>query len=225
MPCPICEFKVDMESVVQMYYDVITILAVAFLRHRPTSWPPIFYSVFSPSSLHQIWGQNWQQVGRHTFLIMGGYPFQCLFGPPGLVFGAFLISGYIHVWAVYAMGRGTDYASLVFFALQPFGLGAERLWRQLTGRRVCGLAGGIWVLTWLITTAHVTDIRKFFISRFTQCLIQWCWKYAVESYRRYGFVAGIVIPPFFSPMRRLILPTIDRIFLQLSGDIGDAQSL
>ncbi|KAF9511020.1 hypothetical protein BS47DRAFT_1364097 [Hydnum rufescens UP504] len=84
------------------------IMATCDQHHRPHQHIHAFF-----------WARDWHQLFRQTFLILGGYPFQAIFGPSGLLWGAFLASGVLHVWAL------------------------------VTKRRVGGFFGWIWVWLWL----------------------------------------------------------------------------
>lgn len=145
-----------------MVYQLVTLIAIVLLRHNPTSWPPLFDDPWLSVSLHEFWSKRWHQLLRQTFLVMGGYPLAFIFSLPfggprsrtsmastarmaGFILGTFTASGLFHYWAMYAMGRGTDLHCLLFFVMQAVGVGLERLWKNVTGRRVGGWAGRIWV--------------------------------------------------------------------------------
>jgi len=107
--------------------------------------------------LHQFWAMHWHQLLRRTFLLTGGYPMQCLFGRPGLILGTFMSSGALH--AIMVMGDGMPYfswATFFFFSIQALGLALERQWRYITGSRVGGPIGSVWVVVWLFVTVHQT---------------------------------------------------------------------
>lgn len=128
-----------------MVYDLTTLLCVGLLRHEPSSWPPILDNPWISHSLHEFWAKRWHQLLRQTFLVFGGYPGQFLFGKLGLVVGTFIASGLYHECAMYAMGRGWDWRVITFFAFQGVAVILERVWRVVTGRRVGGWPGRIWV--------------------------------------------------------------------------------
>lgn len=128
-----------------MVYDLITLLAVSLLDSSPTSWPPVVDNPWISDSMHVFWSKRWHQLFRQTFLVLGGYPGQWIAGDLGLPIGTFVASGLYHECAMYTMARGFDYTVLVFFALQGPILILERMWKRLTGRRVGGLAGRVWV--------------------------------------------------------------------------------
>lgn len=148
-----------------MVYQLVTLLCVLVLHHDPRSWPPLFDAPWAAVSLHEFWAKRWHQLLRQTFLVMGGYPLAFLFSlisPPrlkktskmaGFVLGTFTASGLYHYWAMYAMGRGSDIQCLLFFVAQAFGIGLERAWRGITGRRVGGWAGRVWV--WLCVVGGI----------------------------------------------------------------------
>lgn len=157
-----------------MVYDIITFFAVGLLNSSPQNWPPVMDDPWHADSMHRFWSKDWHQLLRRTFLIYGGYPARYLsrffstllfrvFGAKSnskstrqvkvtlvledvaSVFGIFLASGLWHECTMYAMGRGFEWAAIVFFIGQAALLIGERLWKKLSGRRVAGLWGRVWV--------------------------------------------------------------------------------
>jgi hypothetical protein len=63
----------------------------------------------------------------------------------GALYGAFLASGLYHELASYAMGKGLDWQVPAFFLLHATLMLGERVWRYVTGRRVGGWLGAVWV--------------------------------------------------------------------------------
>ena len=128
-----------------MLYDLITLIAVVCLDSSPLSWPPIMGNPWRAESMHTFWAKEWHQVLRQTFTIFGGYPGMLIAGDYGMVFGTFLASGLYHACSMHPTRRGFDYSTLVFFASQGPVLMLERLWKRITGRRVGGWMGMLWV--------------------------------------------------------------------------------
>lgn len=157
-----------------MVYDLCTLFAVGVVGTSPTAWPPVLEDPWLANSMHELWSRRWHQLLRQTFLVYGGYPgkwlFQTLvgvilvpltlfspsdtrsrqavmtqFGNLGMLLGTFVASGLFHECAMYSMNRGFDFTPVIFFAAQGPILIGERLWRQITGRRVGGRAGRLWV--------------------------------------------------------------------------------
>jgi hypothetical protein len=96
-------------------------------------------------SMHMLWARSWHQLLRNTFLVFGGYPGRWIGGDLGMLLGAFVASGLFHECSIYTLGRGLDHTVTLFFASQGPILIGERLWRQVTGRRVGGPIGRLWV--------------------------------------------------------------------------------
>ncbi|KAF8967083.1 hypothetical protein BDZ97DRAFT_1728478 [Flammula alnicola] len=167
-----------------MVYDLITLLSVSLLHSSPLSWPPVVDDPWRSDSMHKFWAKDWHQLLRQTFLVFGGYPGKWLAGDVGMVFGTFIASGLFHECAMYSMGRGFDHSATVFFAAQGPVLFLERKWRRVTGRRVGGTVGRLWV---------------YFIM-----LI--CAQPMVNAWHRRGLGGGMVIPPVLSPTRLILLP-------------------
>jgi hypothetical protein len=128
-----------------MVYDLITLFAVAVLAHSPSSWPPVMDNPWASQSLHEFWAKRWHQLFRQTFLVFGGIPGRKIGGDVGLVLGTFLASGLFHECTILAMGREWDSRVPLFFLIQGGSVIGERLWKKVTGRRVDGLLGRLWV--------------------------------------------------------------------------------
>ncbi|KAF8073735.1 hypothetical protein FPV67DRAFT_763048 [Lyophyllum atratum] len=169
-----------------MVYDLITFIAVGCLDSSPTSWPPVMDDPWSADSMHTLWSKHWHQLLRQTFLVLGGYPGKWLAGDLGMLFGAFIASGLFHECAMYSMGRGFNHTVSLFFTMQGPILILERFWRKFTGRRVGGWPGRLWVYFILFIAAQPM----------------------VDAWHRRGLGGGMVIPPFLSPVRLLLLPIL-----------------
>ncbi|KAI0304492.1 membrane bound O-acyl transferase family-domain-containing protein [Multifurca ochricompacta] len=172
-----------------MVYDLITLFAVAVLGHSPKSWPPIMDNPWAAQSLHEFWAKRWHQLLRQTFLVFGGIPGRKIAGDFGLVLGTFLASGLFHECTILAMGREWDSRVPLFFLLQGGSLIGERIWRKVTGRRVGGFLGRLWVY--------------FDIVILGQPL--------VDAWHKRGLGGGMVIPPKMSPARLLLTSAIRRL--------------
>lgn len=128
-----------------MVYDLITLFAVAVLGHPPSAWPPVMDNPWASQSLHEFWAKRWHQLFRQTFLVFGGIPGRKIGGDVGLVLGTFLASGLFHECTILAMGCKWDSRVPLFFLLQGGSVIGERVWKKVTGRRVDGLLGRLWV--------------------------------------------------------------------------------
>lgn len=131
----------------QMVYELIVLIAVGLFNSPPASWPPLMDSPFTADSMHSFWGRRWHQLLRRPLVVLGGIPASWIAGDIGLLCGTFLASGAFHEGAMTAMDRGVDLKGFLFFAIQGPILILERLWRQVTGRRVHGWLGRLWVYT------------------------------------------------------------------------------
>ena len=137
-------------AMLQMTYDLCTLVGVLLLRQDPAQWPPGFDSPWRSTSLTQFWGRRWHQWLRHIFLVQGGYPLSFVFGRTGLVVGAFLSSAVYHHVGIHSLDNTSElWRMVVGFVMMAPGLFAEQAFKWLTGRKVCGLAGWIWTMTWL----------------------------------------------------------------------------
>jgi len=138
-------------TLLQMVYDLCTIVGILLLGQDPAQWPPGFDAPWRATSLAEFWGRRWHQWLRHIFLVQAGYPLSFIFGRVGLVIGAFLSSAVFHHIGFYSLDSTSElWRLLVGFGMMAPGIFAERIFRQITGRRVCGLAGWVWTMTWLV---------------------------------------------------------------------------
>ncbi|KDQ25604.1 hypothetical protein PLEOSDRAFT_1090098 [Pleurotus ostreatus PC15] len=180
-----------------MVYDLITLLAVGVVGGSPLRWPPVMENPWISQSMHEFWGLRWHQLLRQTFLAFGGYPLQYVFkrlhlpSDFGMVFGVFLASALFHECSIYSMGKGFDPAPVIFFLTQVLVLAAERIWRHVTGRRVGGWPGTLWVYAILFFGAQPM----------------------IDSWHRRGLGGGLIIPPFLSPARLVLVPLIKRVLV------------
>lgn len=137
----------------KMCYSLLTIFGVLVFSHSPSVWPPVFNNPWTASSLHDFWARRWHQVFRHTFMVYGGFPGKWIgeliggrsLGRVGVVLGTFLASGLFHELGMWAMGQGLDWHVRKFFIIQSFLVLGERAWSRMTGKRVGGWLGCLWV--------------------------------------------------------------------------------
>ena len=140
----------------QVVYDLSTIVGVLFLGQDPAQWPPGFDAPWRATSVAEFWGRRWHQWHRHTFLAQAGYPLSFVFGRVGLVIGAFLSSAVHHHIASLSFDSTSElWRLLVGFGMMAPGILAERAFKHFTGRKVCGLAGWVWTMTWLVLWGNV----------------------------------------------------------------------
>ncbi|KAI4522365.1 hypothetical protein K525DRAFT_223306 [Schizophyllum commune Loenen D] len=179
----------------EMVYYLITLIAVGLLHSDPIYWPPVLDGPHLAESMHQLWSTSWHQMLRNTFVTYGGIPGLVLgreigrfiggekgakvVGNSLAVVGTFLASGLFHEVSMSAMGRGWDNAPIIFFAMQAPILFLERAWRVVTGKRVGGWPGRLWVYFVMFVLAQPM----------------------VNSWHRRGLGGGLVIPYFVSPTK------------------------
>ncbi|KAJ3751675.1 hypothetical protein EV360DRAFT_89488 [Lentinula raphanica] len=172
-----------------MVYDLIALVAVWGCNDSPSSWPPVMDNPWTADSMHVFWAKRWHQLLKRTFVVYGGIPGAWIAGNIGALLGTFVASGLFHELAIYAMGRGFDPVVPLFFALQGPVLLLERLWRVVTGKRVGGWIGRLWVYLIMFVLAQPM----------------------IDSWHKRGLGGGMVIPPFISPAKSM-LPYLVRAF-------------
>ncbi|KAI5980690.1 hypothetical protein F5J12DRAFT_917367 [Pisolithus orientalis] len=58
-------------AVMQLIYDIATLIGVIVLRQDPAQWPPVFDKPWKADSLRDFWGYRWHQLFRRTFVVVG----------------------------------------------------------------------------------------------------------------------------------------------------------
>ena len=135
---------------------ILVAFAVPGLNSEPSDWPPFSEGPWKATSLTDFWARKWHQSFRRPFIEVGGRPMRRLFGPIGGLMGVFILSGMLHDWSIWAMGKGTDFKGLGgFFILSGVGVLLEKAWERQTGVKVAGWAGWIWTMTWILSTGNL----------------------------------------------------------------------
>ncbi|KIK73940.1 hypothetical protein PAXRUDRAFT_177083 [Paxillus rubicundulus Ve08.2h10] len=173
----------------EVVYGLITLFALTALSSTPEMWPPIMDDPWKPDSLHIFWAKRWHQVLRETFFVYGGFFGKWLAGNVGMLFGTFIGSGIYHELAAYNLGKGFDWHVMLFFGLQAPLLLLEKLWYRVTGHRVGGIYGRVWVYFCVIVMGQPL----------------------VNSWFSRGLGGGVILPPAISPARQVIIPLLRRV--------------
>src|ERR1700712_3871734 len=98
-------------------------------------------------------------------------------------------------------GKMPGWACIGFFMAQSVGMMVERVFRAVTGRRVGGWMGTIWVWCWIVGGGQLCSelsFETYFIpgARFTDYH-----PLKVDSWYRSGFNSGVYVPPSLSPTK------------------------
>jgi hypothetical protein len=137
-------------AVIQWINDLNTINIIILFRQSSSRWPPLFDAPWRATSVADFWGKRWHQLFRSSFAQVGAKPLSFFIGRAG-VLGAFCLSGILHDWGMWAMGRGSYFGSVGgFFLMMSFGCILEDLFRRVSGRKVQGWWGWLWTMTWMV---------------------------------------------------------------------------
>ncbi|KAF9242514.1 hypothetical protein BU15DRAFT_43748, partial [Melanogaster broomeanus] len=172
----------------EMTYGFITIFALTVLSSTPEMWPPIMDDPWRPDSLHIFWAKRWHQALRETFFVYGGFLGKWLAGNMGMLFGTFIGSGLYHELSAYALGKGFDWDVMLFFIVQAPLILLEKLWHRVTGHRVGGIYGSLWVYFCVLVTGQLL----------------------ANSWYSRGLGGALIIPSAISPSRQLLIPLLRR---------------
>ena len=139
----------------QLIYDLCTIPAVLFFGQDPTQWPPVFDAPWRATSIIELLGRRSHQMNRHTYLVLGGYPFSVFFGRAGTILGALIASAVMHDIFLLAIDPGAEpWRMLVGFGVMGLAMLAERAFYKTTGRKVGGVLGWVWMMVWLVVLGN-----------------------------------------------------------------------
>jgi uncharacterized membrane protein len=129
------------------------VLAISIFNCPVEEWPPISNEPWKATSLIEFWGKRWQQLLRFCFTELGYKPFAWISGgnrSVGLL-GAFFVSGVCHYLVMWAQYPDASFVHMVgFFVMMGVGVVLEYAWRKLTGKKVEGHIGRLWLLVWVI---------------------------------------------------------------------------
>lgn len=166
-----------------MSHAVMGAFAIGLFNDIPSRWdPPGVKCPWISTSVRDFWSNRWHQYLRISFMTLGFWPVKAVVEPIAgkrvatyvAVVGAFAASGIIHDVGRVALapspGWGITEVSL-FFAIQPVAIFCEQLWEHFTGRKVKGVLGWLWTLSWMLATSPwLFEVRRslFFQSRFLQ---------------------------------------------------------
>lgn len=138
-------------AAIQMIYDLNTINFIILFQQSPSEWPPLFNAPWAATSVSDFWGNRWHQLFRSPFIHIGSKPLSFLVGRTGGVMGAFLLSGIVHDWGMWAMGRGSNFQTAGgFFLLMGLGCVLENLFARVLGTKVQGWWGWLWTMVWVV---------------------------------------------------------------------------
>ncbi|KAI6115823.1 membrane bound O-acyl transferase family-domain-containing protein [Pisolithus croceorrhizus] len=99
---------VSIYVVMQLVYDISTLIGVVVFRQDHAQWPPAFDNPWKANSLRDFWGRGWHRFFRRTFVVLGGRPFTIAFGRVGYVLGSFLVSGIVHNVVVVMLDQNVE---------------------------------------------------------------------------------------------------------------------
>ncbi|KAF8523342.1 hypothetical protein BU17DRAFT_63909 [Hysterangium stoloniferum] len=175
----------------EMGYYSATIQAVLLLSDPPEAWPLLFDRPFAAESLHDFWGRRWHQCLYRILKVYGGTPGGYLAERIGVskklgeLFGTFFVTGLVHELPFVAAGYPLGWRLMAFFMVQGVLMVMERMWRNVTGKRVGGRPGNIW----MFCTFMVLGTPLF-----------------TEAYAMRGVGSAIHIPRIFSVTQQILVP-------------------
>lgn len=139
-------------AIVDIFYLISTLIGRILLRQPAWLWPPLFEYPLTSTSLTDFWSFRWHQTFRYVFVALGSRPGGAILGRFGALMGAFTLSGLLHDFGMWVLGKGMEFRSVTgFFLLMAVGCALEYGFKQATGHRVGGLWGWVWSVTWSVS--------------------------------------------------------------------------
>ncbi|KAF8999248.1 hypothetical protein BDZ89DRAFT_726549 [Hymenopellis radicata] len=131
-------------------HRIVQLIAVLIFRQAPDEWPPLYNSPWRSTSLSELWNVRWHQAYRDMLSNTGGVALGYPLGRVGYVLGAFIASGVYHDIGMWSIQRERGMCCFLspMFILNGVGVVVEHLFTKVTGRRVGGVAGWLWWVTW-----------------------------------------------------------------------------
>jgi hypothetical protein len=148
--CTVCGAMM-VYTMVDMFYLISALIGRILLRQPAWRWPPLFERPMTSTSLADFWSFRWHQSFRYVFVELGSRPGGAKLGRPGALLGAFTLSGLLHDFGMWGLGKGMEFRSVTgFFLLMGVGAALEYGFKQATGHRVGGLWGWVWSVVWSV---------------------------------------------------------------------------
>lgn len=137
---------------IDIAYLSAAVLACTLLGYSPSHWPPPTNRPWLSTSIADFWGNRWHRFIRRVLCAVGSKPLIPVFGKPGAVMGAFILSAIFHDWSMYGLGRGTEFRTVgMFFVMMGVGALLEGVWENwLTMGKVKGWKGWAWTMMWTV---------------------------------------------------------------------------
>ncbi|PFH52915.1 hypothetical protein AMATHDRAFT_55783 [Amanita thiersii Skay4041] len=179
--CFICGLVIY--NAIQLSYHFATLVGILIFQQQPSQWPPLFEDPWLATSLTGFWARYWHQLFRDSFIYLGFKPMSYIAGRPAGTLGAFFVSSILHVLGLWGMGKGTEFSSIsTFFMMNGVGIIVEHAWKRLTGRKVGGFFGWIWLVVWTVGWSN----------------------FLFDVYSRKGLISSIFFPDALRPSRLLL---------------------
>jgi hypothetical protein len=138
-------------TIVDTFYLVSALIGRILLRQPAWRWPPYFEHPWASTSLADFWSFRWHQTFRYPFVEVGSRPGGAKLGRPGALLGAFALSGALHDFGMWGLGKGMEPRSVTgFFLVMCIGTALEYGFKRATGHRVGGLWGWVWSVVWSV---------------------------------------------------------------------------
>ncbi|KAG0150410.1 hypothetical protein CROQUDRAFT_58104 [Cronartium quercuum f. sp. fusiforme G11] len=167
-----------------------------------TLYPTLFNNPNFRTSLTEFWGKGWHCIFRRDFMHAGAGPAAKLASPLGKkasslagVLGAMLMSGIMHEWGLIAIWPEMDYTfqTTKFFFMCGVGMVIEQIFQVITGYKVSGNLGRIWLAGWIAWWSR--GLMRVWLARgIGKSGIRTPCEYTDWSWARYSIPLGPMLP-------------------------------
>lgn len=126
-----------------------------------------------------------------------------------MALGSMVASGLYHELPMYLLNKGLDHRVTLFFAVQGVGMVLEEGWKRVTGRKVGGWWGRVWV--WGFMVGFGQPCGESFVS-YLDNIVYLVPSILVDAWLLRGLAASEPIPAHLSPSRLFVFPIITRLW-------------
>ncbi|WVQ94491.1 hypothetical protein IAU59_001570 [Kwoniella sp. CBS 9459] len=124
------------------------------------SWEvDLFDNPLAAESLLDFWGRRWHQFFRHHFILVSTLFLRLLHLPltsPLILSVSFFLSGAMHALGQFTLDPSPPlFPIFILFPLSGLGCALEVQFKRITGRKVRGVLGRIWVWTFMLASGRL----------------------------------------------------------------------
>nr|XP_031863042.1 uncharacterized protein CI109_001519 [Kwoniella shandongensis]KAA5530114.1 hypothetical protein CI109_001519 [Kwoniella shandongensis] len=145
---------------ISMGYHACGAICVGSGLWETESWEiDMFDSPLLSDSLLDFWGRRWHQFFRHHFVLVSTLILRILHLPvtsPLILAFSFILSGLMHAYGQFLMHPVPSLLPIAsFFLLSGLGCAGEVVFKRITGHKVRGFWGRMWIWFFILLTGRL----------------------------------------------------------------------